>query len=209
MALSKQSLIDELSQTLRAMSRNYTVAECLAFATYNYANEGVGSTTDTGTVSAGAFTGASTSVTITYSSSKMQKVIYDKIKAMEAGAGADKAEQYEEDFAQAIADGLDAMVCAENIVTATVSGAAVSGSTTTPLTGSATGSITANSQGVVSSLKSCFARLRANAGKGVKNGDQQIVNVFADAVDAYFKSAIINTDGQGSLAGAKGTGAIS
>lgn len=154
-------------------------------------------TTDVGTVSAGAFVGVGTG-TISVQSSDLESALTDACDEMD---GLDKDGGGNDTLAEAFATGLDDMM-SNATITINVTGTATAGSTATALSGTSDGTFTGVSATVQSGLQSCFSAMDSMT----SGGDDLFATTLETLVKAYIVAGVIQGQGQGALSGSIGTG---
>lgn len=182
---------------------NTVFANGISNAIVTFVGTGVVTTTDGGTVSGGVYVGSgqgSLSVTAT----KCAKTIKDACEAMmnmSSGGNDYLAEQIGKGIKQMADDGQ---------VTTTVTGTLTppSSSPITPYGGTAKGTIKCNETALVSDLKDVFADMWNNHNSESYDGNLEFAKKLAQAVNDFWTSGLISTDGEGNIAGSKGTGSI-
>lgn len=217
MALNKTALQTALAKVFSDMNEeeedhskpNATsefFAKGISEALVDYVSGGVVSTQDSGTVSAGSFSGAGTgslSVESGYEETEGEvswsgcaKIIKDACDKMHSD-GEDASNDY---LAEKLAEGIQKMVDDGEVSTT------VMGQVTTPsgavsgLGGSAKGTISVDSSSVETALKTLFASSGFS--------DSGFASGLATAVDTMYKAGQVSTDGEGAIAGSSGSGAI-
>lgn len=172
-----------------------------------FVESGSVSTSDTGTVSSGVFTGAgsgSVSVTQSLMSDKIVTAM-NQMKNMTSGG--------DDVLAKAIFDGLKDMVTASNTVSTDVTGTTLnpSGSPVPPSSGKAKGSIsiTYAKDTFVSNLNKIFEHMIDNAQDSSFDGDVYLADELGTLVSDCVSANTVSTSGQGELSGSFGTGKLS
>jgi hypothetical protein len=201
MSLNVQKLKDDLLAAFRSMTDgdNKVFSEKVSKATDDYTETGAIATTDAGAVSAGAFTGKGSGNNTT-EDSICEKIVYAACNAMNnmmAGGNAYLAEQ--------LALGIHSMVIQGEVKTNVTGTVVPPGSPPVPMSGSAKG--TQMGTAMAAMQASFFATFTA-MDTMTDGGDEYMAQQIATAVDVYLKSAIVNTQGQGPLAGSAGVGAM-
>lgn len=207
MALSKQTLKEGLLNLFDSMGSN---ADNEAFASRvssllaSYLSAASVSTTDAGTVSAGAFEGSGTG-SLTVTSADCKDTILDVCNAMDGSDG--KGNDY---FAEGLGDAVQALADSA-FITTSVTGQATSGSTVTELSGMATGEgLNISTSSLVSALKDCFSDMWDNRGDEPNTGNEDFAETLASEVHSLFTaSGTVSTSGQLVLEGSTGSGKLS
>ena len=203
MAFVKADLEADLLDCFQAMEDgdNKKFSQDVSKAFKDFIETGTPVTVDTGSVSAGAFSGASTGGSLSADDTDCEDTIYKACLKMK-----DELTEGGNDYlAEKIAEGLQKMLDDVEVKTQ-VSGIATPPPPATPvsLSGSAKGGITCDTSTVESALKACFsAMIPMTAG-----GNAYMAGQCATCVDACLKAGAVSTDGEGSLAGSKGTGTV-
>lgn len=203
MALNKDKLESDLSNVFSSMTSgdNNVFANGISNAVVTFVSGGVVTTTDLGTISAGAFTGSG-SGSISVTATACAKIIKDACDAMvNMTSGGDSY------LAQEIGKGIKKMAD-DATVTTSVKGTATSGSTTTIVSGTAKGTITCTEAPLVSTLQTLFAKMLSNKEVEGYDGNADFAKELANAVNTFYTSGQVKTDGQIALSGVKGVGAI-
>jgi hypothetical protein len=197
MALVVSALKNDLLSAFNSMNGDDKVfSEKVSAAVKKYAESGSIATTDIGTVSAGAFTGAGTGQ-INCDASICETIIYSACQAMKnMTTGGNKY------LAEKLASGIHSMIAAGQVKTNVTGMVTPPSSSPVPLSGTATGTLA----GVPASMQAAFLAA-FNAVDGMnKGGDDYMAQQMAAAVDAYLKSGVASTSGGGPLTGSAGTG---
>lgn len=171
-------------------------AEQVAKAVKTYIETGGVTTVDTGTVSAGVFTGTG-SGDMEVESDDCEDSLSEtcsKMRDMTSGGG----DAY---LAAQMASAINTMVL-DGTVKTDVSGTAVAGSVSTPLTGKAEGTLTGVAATIQSALVSIFSKMQ-NMTSG---GDEYFAEQMAIAVNSYLLAGVVATNGKNALSGSVGTG---
>lgn len=203
MPFSKPQLQSDLEDVFSSMNSDddSVFANGLSEAFMNFVNSGVPSTTDSGTISAGTFTGASTGGSLSASDSACASIItqaFSYMKSHESGG--------DDYLAGKIAEGLKKMTD-DTVVITSVSGTAVPPSPpppTVPVSGTAKGTITCDTATLETNLKSVFSSMKSMQ----SGGDAYFAQKLAEEVYNCLKSGVISTNGQGALAGSSGSGTV-
>jgi hypothetical protein len=201
MSLNVQTLKDDLLAAFRSMTDgdNKVFSEKVSKAMDDYTETGTINTTDAGAVSAGAFAGSGNGDNTT-DDSICEKIVYAACNAMStmtAGGNAYLAEQ--------LALGIHSMVIRGDIKTNVTGTVVPPGSSPVPMSGTAKGTQMSTAMAAMqASFLAAFTAMDAMT----EGGDEYMAQQIATAVDVYLKSAIVNTQGQGPLAGSVGVGAM-
>lgn len=201
MPLVPSTLITQLLSVFNSMTdgNEDTFPNGVSQAIATYASTGLVSTVDAGAVPAGAFVGSG-SGTLTFSPSSCQQIIKSACVAME------NMQSGGNDFlAEQIGAGVKAMSDAGKVSTTVVGVATSPSGTPSPLSGTASGTITCQSSPLVQSLKSAFSTMNNMA----SGGNVYLASQMATAVDTYLKSGVVATQGKGALSGDVGSGTVS
>lgn len=182
---------------------NAVFANGLSNAIVTFVGTGVVSTTDGGAVSGGSYVGRGTG-SLSVTATKCAKTIKDACEAMmNMSSGGDNylAEQIGKGIKQMADDGQ---------VTTTVTGTLTppSSSPITPYGGTAKGTIKCSETSLVSDLKSVFAQMWDNHDSDSYDGNLEFAKKLAQAVNDFWTNGVVSTNGEGSIAGSKGTGSI-
>lgn len=213
MAFSQSQLESDISDVFTYMYENREdiedgdeyFSEGIAEAIKDFGETGDVVTADAGTVSTGAFTGTG-SGSISLDSSLMSAVILSCCNQMYEDRDGDS-----DTLAQAIGDGIDAMVLAGEVST-DVTGTTInpsSGATVEPSSGTATGTLTCDSSSLISGLKTAFNSMYSRRTESGFDGDAYFAEQLASFVYSYFTSGTVTTSGESALSGTVGTGTIS
>jgi hypothetical protein len=204
MAFSKSQLQSDLEDVFSSMNSDddSVFADGLSEAFMNFVNSGVPSTEDSGTVSAGTFTGASTGGSLSASDSACASIItqaFSYMKSHESGG--------DDYLAGKIAEGLKKMTD-DTVVTTSVTGTAVPPSPpppSVPVSGTAKGTITCDTATLEAKLKSVFSGMKSMQ----SGGDTYFAQKLAEEVYNCLKAGEVKTEGQGALEGSSGSGTAS
>ena len=182
---------------------NAVFANGIANAVVTFVGTGVVTTTDGGAVSGGSYVGSGTG-SLSVTATKCAKTIKDACEAMmnmSSGGNDYLAEQIGKGIKQMADDGQ---------VTTTVTGTLTppSSSPITPYGGTAKGTVKCSETSLISDLKSVFAQMWSNRGDDEYDGNLQFAKKLAQAVNDFWTSGVVSTDGEGNIAGSKGTGSI-
>jgi hypothetical protein len=201
MGLNVTTLKDDLLAAFRAMTDgNDTIfAEGLAKSTDDCVESGSIVTADAGPVSGGIFAGAGNGGNTADDQICCGIVLAacNAMRIMTTGGNAYLAAQ--------LAAAIHSMVVAGEVKTDVV------GVVTPPPPASPfprNGNAKGNQVGVPAPLQTAFLATFTAMDGMTKGGDEYLAEQIAIAIDAYLKAAIVNTNGQGSLAGSIGIGAM-
>lgn len=203
MAFNKSKLESDLNEVFSSMTSgdNNVFSNGISNAVVTFVSGGVVTTTDSGTISAGTFTGSG-SGSISVTATACAKIIKDACDAMvNMTSGGDNY------LAQEIGRGIKKMAD-DATVTTSVKGTATSGSTTTIVSGTAKGTITCTEAPLILALQALFAKMFNNRGTTGYDGNADFAKELAEAVNTFYISGQVKTDGQGALSGAKGVGTV-
>ncbi len=196
---------DTLKNDLLSVFRNMTDGDDRYFAREvsskiaDYAESGSVITTDVGTISAGAFTGAGNG-SITVDSSICENIVYAACQAMASmSAGGDAY------LAAQLALGIDSMMLAGEVKTTVTGTVTPPSGTPFPMSGSAKGTFT----GVSATLQSGFLAAFTSMASMTSGGDEYLAGQMATVITAYLTAGIIATQGQAALSGSIGAGSMS
>jgi len=175
---------------------NQVFADMVVAACKAYAESGVITTTDVGTVPAGAFTGAGTG-SIPCDDEPCTRDIVEACTAMNAmTAGGDAY------LAAELAAAIHSMVSTGEVV-CDVSGTVTSPiGVPSPLSGTATGALTCVSLPLQTAFFSAFQAMVTMT----EGGDEYMAAQMATAVDAYLRVGAATTQGEAALSGSVGAG---
>jgi hypothetical protein len=166
-------------------------------AVKNYAEAGLISTADAGSVSAGAFAGKGEG-SITVTASDCADIVYAGTQAM-PGSGGNNI------LAAKMAEGVDTMIANGKVETD------VSGTCTPPsgppftLSGTAEGTMT----GVPGPMEAAFFSAFEAMNSMSEDNNDYMASQCAIAIDVYLTGAIVNTNGKSALSGSVGMGEMS
>lgn len=182
---------------------NAVFANGIANAVVTFVGTGEVTTTDGGTVPGGSYVGSGTG-SLSVTATKCAKTIKDACEAMmnmSSGGNDYLAEQIGKGIKQMADDG---------VVTTTVTGTLTppSSAPVTPYGGTATGTIECDEASLVSDLKAVFAQMWDNRGTDGYDGNLKFTEKLAQAVNDFWTSGAVSTDGEGNIEGSKGTGSI-
>lgn len=200
MSLVQSKLKNDLLSAFNSMTDgdDGVFAKKVSKAVADYAKSGTITTVDAGTVSAGVFAGAGNG-SISVDSSLCESVILAACKAMASmTSGGDTY------LAAQMATGIDTMVKAGEVKTNVTGSAVPPTGSPIPLTGSAKGKLIC----VPSTLQSAFSAAFSAMMNMTENGDTYLAEQMASAITSYFQTGVVTTNGQGSLSGSVGVGAI-
>ena len=165
----------------------------------DYIKSGSVTTTDSGSISAGSFIGSGTG-SVKADSSTCEAVLLAALYAMmQMPVGGDDY------LATELARGIHTMTTESKKVETSVTGTATSGTTVTPVTGTAKGEFS----GTQSTLRSAFIAAFTAMGGMYAGGNEYLADEIAKAVTTYLKNGTISTQGEGVLSGTSGSGSIS
>ena len=201
MSLSKSKLQNDVLSVLKNMTDGDDMyfARELSAKIADYAESGMITTTDSGSISAGTFSGAGTG-SIKVDSSICQGIVFAACQAMlalTAGGNALLAAQ--------LALGVDSMMSA-GAVTTTVIGTVISPvGVPSGMGGTAKGTFKGTSAILQSGFMAAFSAMDSMT----SGGDEYLAGEIASAVTDYLTAGTITTNGQGSISGSVGTGSMS
>lgn len=201
MAFVPSTLEAQLLSVFKSMTdgNEDTFPDGISNAVVSFVATGQVTTVDSGGVSAGAFTGSG-SGSISATATECAGII--KTACLEMKNKTAGGDDY---LAEQIGKGIKAM--ANNAkVTTTVTGVATAGTTTTPLSGSAKGTIKCSETALITGLKSCFKKMYTN--RETIDGNAELAKELASQVNSFWTSGVVSTQGQGSLSGATGSGTV-
>lgn len=165
----------------------------------DYIKSGSVTTTDSGPISAGSFTGSGTG-SVKADSATCEAVLLVALYAMmQMPVGGDDY------LATELARGIHTMATESKKVETSVKGTATSGTTVTTVTGTAKGEFS----GTQSTLRSAFIAAFMAMGSMYAGGNEYLADEIAKAVTTYLKNGTISTQGEGVLSGSSGSGSIS
>lgn len=199
----------ELYNAFSSMGENATAddfANGIANAVVNFAKMGVVTTTDVGGVSAGAFVGSGTqplSANGTLQATACASIIKQACVAMES-----MTEGGDDFLAQEIGKGIKQMATDLVIMTNVTGMVTPPGASPAPLAGTAQGSVTCVEAPLIAALQAVYKNMYASKDTEGFDGNMELAKEMANAVNTFWASGIVNTQGQGPLAGSVGTGAI-
>jgi hypothetical protein len=197
MALAKTTLETKLKSVFASMrdgsKTNAWMASQIAAEIKSYILAGQVSTTDAGTVPAGAYAGAG-SGTMTINDSNLGSALKT---TFEAAYGND-------DLAAHIATDIHAACTASDTVSTGTKGTVTTPvGVSSPFAGTGKGKFAGAKAAIETTLKACFAAMNAMS----KGGDDYFAAQLAAAVDAYLKAGQVSVTLQAPLAGT-GAGAV-
>lgn len=204
MAFNKSKLKSDILSVFTTMQSDSDFATGLAKSCKDFGESGKVTTTDTGTVSSGVFSGSG-SGSLSLDSSLMSSPVLTCCNALRnTQSGGDTL------LAQAIGAGILAMTTAGTVET-DVTGVTTSpaGSAVPPSSGKAKGKITCSNASLIEGLQNCFTDMKDRAFEEGFDGNDYMAQKIADNVYSYFKNGAITTAGQGALSGTVGSGSIS
>jgi hypothetical protein len=201
MGLNVTTLKDDLFAAFRSMTDgdDAVFAEAVATSTDDYTGSGSIVTADAGPVSGGAFAGAGNGDNTTDDQICRGIVLAscDAMRAMVTGGNAYLAAQ--------LSAGIHSMVM-QGEVNTDVMGTVTPPSPASPFPRN--GKAKGNQAGVPAPMQAAFLAAFTVMDGMTEGGDEYLAEQIAIAVDAYLKAAIVNTNGQGTLAGSVGIGAM-
>lgn len=205
MAFVVSTLQKDIKDVFDSMTNgdNTVFANGIANAVVTFVGTGIVSTTDGGTVSGGVYVGSGTG-SLFVTATKCAKIIKDACEAMmnmSSGGNDYLAEQIGAGIKQMADDG-------QVITTVTGTLTPPSSSPITPYGGTAKGTIKCSETALVADLKSVFADMWDNRGDDEYDGNLEFAKKLAQAVNTFWTNGLISTDGEGNIAGSKGTGSI-
>lgn len=182
---------------------NAVFANGISNAIVTFVGTGVVTTTDKGAISRGTYVGKG-SGSLSVTATKCAKTIKDACEAMmNMSSGGDNylAEQIGKGIKQMADDGQ---------VTTTVTGTLTppSSSPITPYGGTARGTIECSETALVADLKDVFADMWDSHDSDSYNGNLEFAKKLAQAVNDFWTSGVVSTDGEGNIEGSTGSGAI-
>jgi hypothetical protein len=176
---------------------NSVFADKVAKAVKDYAESGLISTADAGTISAGVFAGAGTGK-IACDDGPCADAILSACDAMNSDGGGN------EYLAKELAAAIHAMIESGTVET-DVSGAAVPPSGgSVPVSGKAEGVMAGVPAPMEASLLSAFLDMNDMT----TGGDDYMASQMAAAIDTYLKACAVSAAGKEALSGSAGTGAM-
>lgn len=204
MGLDAGKLKDDIEQVFAEMQGDdKKFSQGLSKAFKDFIESGLPSTTDTGTVSAGTFTGASTEGHVEADDSECEEIIFsacNRMKSLQVGGDAV--------LALALSDGLQAVLDSAKVYTK-VSGTATPPppASPVPLSGTAEGELQGSAVALVAGLTACFASMAPLQSGGDTLFATQLSSLISTVVHAPVTQVV--THGVGALAGSSGTGSLS
>jgi hypothetical protein len=202
MSLNVQTLTDDLLAAFRSMTDgdNKIFSEKVSKAMDNYTETGTINTTDSGAISAGTFVGKGSGNNTT-DDSICEKIVYAACNAMNTMTAGGNAY-----LAARLAIGIHSMVIQGEVKTNVI------GTVTPPPPGSPfpmSGMAKGNQVSTaMAAMQASFLAAFTTMDAMTEGGDEYMAQQIATAVDVYLKSAVVNTQGQGPLAGSAGVGAM-
>lgn len=204
MAFNKSALHIALANVFSSMNDgdNSKFSNGIANAIVTFVASGDVSTTDGGTIPTGSYVASGTgklAVTATSCANKIKNAC--DLMTDEQHGNNYLAEQIGAGIKQMADDGQ---------VTTTVSGTVTlpNGGTVPNYTGSATGSISCNASDLISSLKNVFKAMYDNKDDTSYNGNSELAKEMANAINSFWTSGSVSTNGQGNIQGSSGSGSI-
>lgn len=200
MSLVQSKLKNDLLSAFQSMTDgdDSVFAKKVSKAVADYAQTGLVSTTDIGTISAGAFTGKGTG-NISVQSSICENILIAACKAMsKMTSGGDVY------LAAQMASGIHAMISAGEVKTSVVGTVIPPSGGSSPMAGQAKGSMI----GVPATIQAGLIAAFNSMSKMSEGGDDYFAAQAATVITAYLKAAVITTNGTGSIAGSIGSGAM-
>ena len=200
MALIISVLKNDLLSAFESMNNgdNKVFSDKVSKAAKKYAESGDINTIDNGTVPTGVYVGAGTGK-ISVDDSICEKIVYAaciQMDSMESGGN--------EYLAEKLASGIHTMVMSGDVDTNVIGTVTPPGSSSIVLNGNASGKLTSNPSPMQGSFLDAFKTMNDMT----NGGDEYMAQNMAAAIDAYFKNAVINTDGKNALLGSIGIGAM-
>jgi len=200
MALVPSTFKNDLLAAFQSMTDgdNQVFADRVAAACKAFAESGLITTTDAGTVPAGAFTGTGSGGISCDDAPCAQAIMAacTAMNSMTSGGDAYLAAQLATAFHDMVLNG--EVIC-------NVSGTVVpSSGGSSPLSGTTKGTLT----GVTAPMQAAFFSAFQAMFAMTEGGDGYMAAQIATAVDAYLKAGTVDTQGQGALAGSVGAGAM-
>lgn len=208
MALNKNTLKTNLVTMFSNMgsdANNETFAQNISDIIKDYVNAGTVSTSDSGTISAGVFTGSG-SGTVTCTSTSCKNKILQVCNDMNNS----EIETDDDYFAEGLGEAIEALADTAVILTQ-VTGYAQVGSASVFTEGVAEGSgLTIDTSSLVSALKTCFSDMWNNRSAEPNTGNDDFATILSDEVHKCFTASnTVSTSGTLNLAGSSGTGKLS
>ncbi len=200
MGLNVTALKNDLISAFRSMTDgdDTVFAKGVATSADDYTESGSIVTADAGAVSGGAFAGAGKGDNTTDDQICRGIILAacNAMRSMTKGGNAYLAEQ--------LAAGIHSMIMAGEVNTDVTGVVTPPSSPPFPQNGSAKG----KQAGVSAPMQAAFLAAFTVMDGMKEGGDEYLAEQIATAVDAYLKAAVVNTSGEGSLAGSAGIGAM-
>jgi hypothetical protein len=192
----KSALVSAFRDMVDASDGNAVFAEKVSAVAADYAGTGNVTTVDAGAIPSGVFAGAGAG-SFSCDASAAESIISaacGAMNAMETGGN--------EYLAAQMASGFNAMFAAGSVETTVTGTVTPPSAPPVPFAGSASGTLT----GVPAAMQAAFLAAFTAMNDMAEGGDDYMAGEIAAAVDTYLKSAVITTQGSGTLAGSTGTG---
>lgn len=205
MALNKALLQQNLETLFKSMTdgNEETFPLGIANHTVSFVSTGIVNTVDAGTVTGGAFTGKGTG-TLTVEPTQCYLIIKNActvMKNMTEGGNDYLAVEMGKAFQKMADDG---------IVNTSVTGTLYPPSSSPVAYGGSTkGDINCVSSPLIAELKTLFTEMWNYREQETYDGNKEFARRLANAINTFFTSGVISTQGLGNLAGSIGTGSIS
>lgn len=213
MPLIASSLSNSLFSIFDGMNGRETTdkwfADEVTNAVKDYFEGASGSTTDAGTISAGAFTGMGTVSSISASPSACSSLIFAALTSMRATGDNNT-------LATAMATGFMTMFN-DGVVTCNVTGTASTPTSISTVSGTSQGSVATKSASMYNDILSAFNDMNCKSGESLDSwksrmgGDpnRYMADKIANTVTTELKSAVLTCYGTGALSGETGVGNLS
>lgn len=205
MAFNKSTLQIAIKAVFDSMKNgdNTVFANDISNAIVSFVSTGNVTTIDGGTVTGGVFAGSGSGV-LTVTPTACAQIIKRACDNMK------ESSTYGNDYlAEEIGRGIQQMAD-DGVVTTNVNGTLTPPSSSpVPYAGTASGSINCVSSTVVTALKRVFNQMWNERETEGYDGNQVLAQDMADAINTFWTSGVISTQGQANLAGSSGSGTIS
>lgn len=182
---------------------NTLFAQGIATSVVTFISSGLVSTTDVGAISMGAFVGSGTG-SIVATPSACQSTIKSACEQMN-----NMTEGGNDYLAGEIGKGIKQMADDANVITTITGTVTLPNGVVSAMAGSGNGSIQCVDAPLVQQLKMAFKEMDSRKDEDGYDGDKILAQRMASAIDTFWKSGIVSTDGSANLAGSKGTGTVS
>ena len=208
MAFNKTTLQKSIENVFKAMTdgNTDTFSNGISNAIVSFVLTGQVKTNDAGTVPGGVYTGGQGNGTLTVTPSSCASILKNALNRMKnMTSGGDNY------LAEEMGQGIKKMADEGKVVTVVTGGVLQPPGSVPPVPGyggPAQGTILCIEAPLVAKLKSVFQKMYNSREQSGFDGNKEFAKELADAVNTFYTSGQITTQGQGNITGSVGAGTI-